>query len=58
MFRYSVAAILSMLLLAFPAAAETRIGVVDLRQALFSSSDARVQRDTAERFRWRGSQGS
>ena len=42
MFRYSVAAILSMLLIAFPAAAETRIGVVDLRQALFSSSDARA----------------
>ncbi|MDM8180018.1 OmpH family outer membrane protein [Marinobacter salarius] len=49
MFRYSVAAILSMLLIAFPAAAETRIGVVDLRQALFSSSDARAFSETLQK---------
>lgn len=41
MFRLPVVAVLLSVLLAAPAAfAETRIGVVDLRQALFSSNDA------------------
>lgn len=53
MFRFSTAAMLALMLATFPAAAETRIGVVDLRQALFSSSDAKafseqLQRDFAD----------
>lgn len=45
-------AMVSALLVAVPVAADTRIGVVDLRQALFSSEDARafseqLQRDFA-----------
>lgn len=35
--------------LALPAAAETRIGVVDLRQALFSSNDAQAFSETMKR---------
>lgn len=35
-------AMVSVLLFAVPAMAETRIGVVDLRQALFSSNDAKA----------------
>lgn len=49
MFRYSVAAVLAALLAASPVAAETRIGVVDLRQALFSSSDARSFSETLQK---------
>ena len=49
MFRYSVVAVLAALLVALPAAAETRIGVVDLRQALFSSSDARAFSETLQK---------
>lgn len=53
MFRFSIAAMLVLMLATFPAAAETRIGVVDLRQALFSSGDAKafseqLQRDFAD----------
>ena len=33
----------------FPAAAETRIGVVDLRQALFSSDDAKAFSETLQK---------
>ncbi len=42
MFRMPLLAGLLALLVAVPAAAETRIGVVDLRQALFSSNDAKA----------------
>ncbi|WP_375171200.1 OmpH family outer membrane protein [Marinobacter sp.] len=35
--------------LSFPAMAETRIGVVDLRQALFSSNDAKSFSETLQR---------
>lgn len=38
-------AMVSVLLFAVPAMAETRIGVVDLRQALFSSNDAKTFSD-------------
>ncbi|GGY76737.1 hypothetical protein GCM10007071_25360 [Marinobacter zhanjiangensis] len=41
-------AVFSVLLFAVPAMAETRIGVVDLRQALFSSDDARAFSDQLE----------
>lgn len=40
--RARVLALVSALLIMTPAAADTRIGVVDLRQALFSSDDARA----------------
>lgn len=42
MFRMSMAVLLAALMVTTTVAAETRIGVVDLRQALFSSSDARA----------------
>lgn len=42
MFRRRVMAGLLALAMAAPVLAETRIGVVDLRQALFSSNDAKV----------------
>ncbi|NMT63426.1 OmpH/Skp family outer membrane protein [Marinobacter orientalis] len=42
MFRLSMAVLLAALMASTPVAAETRVGVVDLRQALFSSSDARA----------------
>ncbi|MEP1213464.1 MAG: OmpH family outer membrane protein [Marinobacter sp.] len=41
MFRLSMAVLLAALMASTTVAAETRIGVVDLRQALFSSKDAR-----------------
>ncbi|MDL0430268.1 OmpH family outer membrane protein [Marinobacter sp. TBZ242] len=52
MFRLSMAVMLAALMATSAVAAETRIGVVDLRQALFSSSDAqafseKMQRDFA-----------
>ena len=51
-FSVRALAVVSVLLFAGPAMAETRIGVVDLRQALFSSEDAKtfseqLQRDFA-----------
>ena len=51
-FSMGALAVLSLLVLAVPAMAESRIGVVDLRQALFSSEDAKafseqLQRDFA-----------
>ncbi|GAA3559872.1 MULTISPECIES: OmpH family outer membrane protein [Marinobacter] len=45
MFRKPAVAALLALLIAMPAAADTRIGVVDLRQALFSSNDAQAFSD-------------
>lgn len=42
MFRMSMAVLLAALMVPTTVAAETRIGVVDLRQALFSSSDAKA----------------
>lgn len=42
MFRMSIAVLLAALMVTTTVAAETRIGVVDLRQALFSSSDAKA----------------
>ncbi|MDX1551757.1 MAG: OmpH family outer membrane protein [Marinobacter sp.] len=41
MFRLSMVVLLAALMASTTVAAETRIGVVDLRQALFSSKDAR-----------------
>lgn len=46
--KSGVAALLA-LILAFPAVAETRIGVVDLRQALFSSNAAKAFSDGLQR---------
>lgn len=53
MFRFAAMAALLALAVSFPAAAETRIGVVDLRQALFSSNEAKtfsesLQKDFAD----------
>ncbi|MFL1467525.1 OmpH family outer membrane protein [Marinobacter sp. HN1S83] len=53
MFRFAAMAALLALAVSFPASAETRIGVVDLRQALFSSNEAKtfsesLQRDFAD----------
>lgn len=53
MFRLPMLAGLLALVMAFPVMAETRIGVVDLRQALFSSNDAqafseKLQKDFSE----------
>ncbi|PXX89137.1 hypothetical protein DIT71_16315 [Marinobacter vulgaris] len=42
MFRLSMAVFLAALMASTSVLAETRVGVVDLRQALFSSNDARV----------------
>lgn len=42
MFRLSMAVLLAALMATTTVAAETRIGVVDLRQALFSSKDAKA----------------
>ena len=42
MFRFPVIAAMMALLLSAPAVAETKIGVVDLRQALFSSQEAQA----------------
>lgn len=39
----------AMMVLSFPAMAETRIGVVDLRQALFSSNDAKSFSETLQK---------
>ena len=41
MFRICTMIAAALMVLSFPAMAETRIGVVDLRQALFSSNDAK-----------------
>ncbi|WP_404363654.1 OmpH family outer membrane protein [Marinobacter sp.] len=49
MFHKSMIAGLLALVLAVPALAETRIGVVDLRQALFSSEDAQVFSEKLQR---------
>jgi len=49
MFRLSIAAALAAMLVTFPAAADTQIGVVDLRQALFSSSDAQAFSETLQK---------
>lgn len=46
--RSGIAALLA-LVLVFPAVADTRIGVVDLRQALFSSNAAKSFSDTMQR---------
>lgn len=53
MFRLVTMAAMLTLAVSFPAMAETRIGVVDLRQALFSSNEAKtfsegLQRDFAD----------
>ena len=53
MFRLATMAAMLTLAVSFPAMAETRIGVVDLRQALFSSNEAKtfsesLQRDFAD----------
>lgn len=42
MFRLSIAVFLAALMASTTVLAETRVGVVDLRQALFSSNDARA----------------
>lgn len=42
MFRFRTLVALTALIVAMPVLAETRIGVVDLRQALFSSADAQT----------------
>lgn len=52
MIRFAFIAAMAALLMSAPAVAETKIGVVDLRQALFSSKDAqafseRLQQDFA-----------
>lgn len=39
----------ALMVLSFPAIAETRIGVVDLRQALFSSNDAKSFSETLQK---------
>ncbi|KAA1171148.1 OmpH family outer membrane protein [Marinobacter salinexigens] len=49
MSRFSVIVAAVMMALAVPAAAETRIGVVDLRQALFSSDDAKSFSETLQK---------
>ncbi|MBS8239722.1 OmpH family outer membrane protein [Marinobacter lipolyticus] len=53
MFRSAMMVALMALTLSFPALADTRVGVVDLRQALFSSNEAKtfsesLQRDFAD----------
>ncbi|MEX2474968.1 OmpH family outer membrane protein [Marinobacter sp.] len=53
MFRFAMMAAILGLAVSFPAMADTRIGVVDLRQALFSSNEAktfseRLQQDFAD----------
>lgn len=45
MIRFAVTFIMAALFMASPALAETKIGVVDLRQALFSSRDAQAFSD-------------
>ncbi len=42
MIRFAFMAVMAALLISAPAVAETKIGVVDLRQALFSSQDAQA----------------
>lgn len=49
MFRLSMAVLLAALMASTTVAAETRIGVVDLRQALFSSSDAKAFSETLQK---------
>lgn len=49
MFRFATMAAMLALTLSFPAMAETRIGVVDLRQALFSSNEAKTFSDSLQR---------
>ncbi len=49
MFRLSMAVLLAALMATTTVAAETRIGVVDLRQALFSSSDAKAFSETLQK---------
>ncbi|AZT83405.1 OmpH family outer membrane protein [Marinobacter sp. NP-4(2019)] len=49
MFRLAAMAAMLAVVVSFPAAAETRIGVVDLRQALFSSNEAKAFSETLQR---------
>ncbi|KEF32965.1 MAG: OmpH family outer membrane protein [Gammaproteobacteria bacterium] len=49
MSRFSVVVAAVLMAFAIPAAAETRIGVVDLRQALFSSEDAKSFSETLKK---------
>lgn len=49
MFRNSIIAAFLVFMVSAPATAETRIGVVDLRQALFSSDDAQVFSEQLQR---------
>lgn len=49
MFRLSMVVLLAALMASTTVAAETRIGVVDLRQALFSSSDAKAFSETLQK---------
>ncbi len=49
MFRLSMAVLLAALMATTTVAAETRIGVVDLRQALFSSKDAKAFSEQMQR---------
>lgn len=49
MFRLSMAVLLAALMVTTTVAAETRIGVVDLRQALFSSKDAKAFSEQMQR---------
>lgn len=49
MFRIFMMIAAALMVLSFPAMAETRIGVVDLRQALFSSNDAKSFSETLQK---------
>lgn len=49
MFRIFTMIAAALMVLSFPAIAETRIGVVDLRQALFSSNDAKSFSETLQK---------
>jgi len=42
MFRITLIVAAAVMALSFPAIADTRIGVVDLRQALFASNSAKI----------------
>ncbi|MDX1599451.1 OmpH family outer membrane protein [uncultured Marinobacter sp.] len=49
MFRFAAMVAMLAVVVAFPVAAETRIGVVDLRQALFSSNEAKAFSENLQR---------
>lgn len=49
MFRFTLIIVAAIMALSAPVMAETRIGVVDLRQALFSSDDAKAFSETLQK---------